>query len=192
LSGHFYDFLLQNFFERPLNGLSSKLLNKNKLLVSSLRQEECRMPKKKRAVALTPDEQHELETFVAHGKKSAREITRARVLLLAQDGRRATDIAQTLGVARGTIYNVCKKYKKKARTSLVAMLQDAPRSGRPLKFDGRVEAKVTMIACSDPPEGRGRWTLHLIADKLVKLDVIDAISHESVRQMLKKTNLSRG
>ena len=67
-------------------------------------------------------------------------------------------------------------------------LMRMPRSGRPLKIDSRVEAHVTMIACSDPPEGYGRWTLHMIADKLVQLAVIDAISHESIRRTLKKTN----
>jgi putative transposase len=68
------------------------------------------------------------------------------------------------------------------------MLHEAPRSGRPLKIDSRVEAHVTMIACSDPPEGYGRWTLHMIADKLVQLEIIDTISHESVRRTLKKTD----
>jgi putative transposase len=151
------------------------------------------MSKKHSAVKLTPDERHELERFVTRGKKSAREITRARILLLAQDGRRVTDIAQTLGVSRGTIYNVCKRYQqKKARTPLVEVLQEEPRSGRPLKLDSRVAAKVTMIACSEPPTGRARWTLHLIADKVVKLGVTDALSHESVRRLLKKTASSHG
>jgi putative transposase len=151
------------------------------------------MSKKLSAVKLTSDQRHELEMFVTRGKKSAREITRARILLLAQDGRRATDIARTLGVSRGTIYNVCQKYKeKKARTRLAEVLKEEPRSGRPLKLDSRVEATVTMIACSDPPAGRARWTLHLIADKLVRLGVTDAISHESVRQLRKKTTSSRG
>jgi len=145
------------------------------------------MPKKLSAITLTPDQRHELERFVTRGQKSAREITRARILLLAQDGRRAGDIARTLGVSRGTTYNVCQKYERKARTPLMAVLQDEPRSGRPLKFDSRVEAKVTMIACSAPPAGCGRWTLHLIADKLVRLGVTDAISHEGVRTILKKT-----
>jgi transposase len=146
------------------------------------------MSQKQRAVTLTQDERHELDRFVTRGKKSAREITRARILLLIQEGRRATEVARTLGVSRGTIYNVCQKYKeKKARTPLLEVLQDEPRSGRPIKLDSRVEAKVTMIACSAPPEGRGRWTLHLIADKLVTLGVTDSISHESVRTLLKKT-----
>jgi transposase len=88
---------------------------------------------------------------------------------------------------------VCKRYKtQKARTPLVAVLQEEPRSGRPLKLDTRVEAKITRLACAEPPAGRARWTLHLIADKLVKLGVTDAISHESVRQVLKKTASSPG
>jgi putative transposase len=145
------------------------------------------MPQKQRAVTFTQAERQEPERFVARGKKSAREITRARILLLAQEGRRPTDIAQTLGVARGTIYNVCQKYQQqKARTPLVEALQDEPRSGRPIQFDSRVGAKATLIACSEPPAGRSRWTLHLIADKLVWLGVTESISHESVRALRKK------
>ncbi len=150
------------------------------------------MPKRRRKVHLSKAQRTELETFVAHGKKSAREINRARVLLLAEEGKSDSDSARLLGLSRGTVYNVRKKYATKARQPLGEWLQDAPRSGRPLKFDGRVEAKVTMLACSAPPAGRGRWTLHLIADKLVTLGVTDSISHESVRTLLKKTNFSPG
>lgn len=77
---------------------------------------------------------------------------------------------------------------KKEHAHILDVLHEARRRGRPLKIDSRVEANVTMIACSDPPEGYGRWTLHLIADKLVQLEVIETISHESVRRTLKKTN----
>ena len=150
------------------------------------------MPKKRKAIHLTPDERQELERFVASGKKSARAITRARVLLLMQEGHRPTAIARTLGTSRATVYNVSKKYQQKARTPLLEVLQEEPRSGRPLKLDSRVEAKVTMIACSEPPAGAARWTLHLIADKLVRLGVTDSISHESVRRLLKKTASNRG
>ena len=72
---------------------------------------------------------------------------------------------------------------------MLDVLHETPRSGRPIKIDSRVEAKVTMIAGSDPPEGYGRWTLHMIADKLVQLEVIETISHESVRRTLKKNKL---
>jgi transposase len=151
------------------------------------------MSKKQHAIKLTPAERQELERFVTRGKKSARQITRARILLLTQDGRPVTDIAHTLGVSRGTIYNMYKRYQaKKARTPLVEVLEEGPRSGRPLQLDSRVEATVTMIACSAPPAGRARWTLHLIADKLVKLGVMESISHESVRQVLKKIASSPG
>jgi transposase len=151
------------------------------------------MSKKQSVVILTPEERQELERFVTRGKKSAREITRARILLLTQDGRQVTEIARTLGVSRGTIYNMYKRYKrKKLRTPLVEVLAEEPRSGRPLKLDDRVQAKVTLIACSEPPTGRARWTLHLIADKLVTLGVTESISHESVRQMLKKIASSPG
>ena len=151
------------------------------------------MSKKQNAIKLTANERQELERFVTRGKKSAREITRARILLLTQDGWQVTEIARTLGVSRGTIYNVYKRYqRKKPRTPLVEVLEEGPRSGRPLKLDSRVAAKATMIACSEPPTGYGRWTLRLIADKLVRLDVTDAISHESVRRLLKKTDSNRG
>jgi hypothetical protein len=77
---------------------------------------------------------------------------------------------------------------QKEHAYILDVLHEAPRRGRPIKIDSRVEAHVTMIACSDPPEGYGRWTLHMIADKLVQLTVIDTISHESIRRTLKKTN----
>ena len=151
------------------------------------------MAKKQSGVSLTPQERQELERFVTRGKKSAREITRARILLLTQEGRPVTEIACTLGVSRATVYNVYKRYlRKKPRAPLVEVLEEEPRSGRPLKLDSRVQAKVTMIACSEPPIGRARWTLHLIADKVVKLGVTESISHESVRQVLKKIASSPG
>jgi putative transposase len=136
---------------------------------------------------LTRTERGELETFVAHGKRSARAITRARILLLSDEGRKDRELTEILGVSRGTVHNVRKKYQQKASAHILDLLQEAPRSGRPLKLDSRVEAKVTMIACSEPPAGCGRWTLHLIADKLVRLGVTASISHESVRRLLKKT-----
>src|SRR5712691_2859633 len=135
------------------------------------------MSKKRRAVKLTKAERKALENFVAHGKKSARAITRARILLLSDEGRKERELTEILGVSRGTVYNVRKKYKKKAHDHILDLLQEEPRSGRPIRIDSRVEANVTLIACSDPPEGCGRWTLHMIADKVVKLEVTDSISH---------------
>jgi transposase len=146
------------------------------------------MPKKSPAVRLTAEERDLLEKFVAHGTKSARAINRARILLLLDEERSEKDVTTTLSVSRGTIHNVRTKYLQKADEHILDILHEAPRSGRPIKIDTSVEAHVTMIACSDPPEGYGRWSLHMIADKLGQLDVIDTISHESVRRTLKKTN----
>jgi len=145
------------------------------------------MPKKHGAVKLATAERGALARFVAQGKKSARAITRARILLLSDEGRKERELAEILGVSRGTVYNVRRQYQQRAHTHILDLLQEKPRSGRPLKLDSRIAAKVAMIACSAPPAGRGRWTLQLIADKLVKLEVTDSISHESVRRILKKT-----
>lgn len=150
------------------------------------------MPTKPRVVSLNKKERKALEEFVRHGKKSARAITRARILLLSDEGRTEHELTELLGVSRGTIYHTRKKYQQKGQAPILDLLQEAPRSGRPITLDSRVEAKVAMIACSTPPTGRSRWTLQLIADKLVELAVTDSISHESVRRVLKKTNSSRG
>ena len=150
------------------------------------------MPTKQGVVILTKGERKTLEDFVGHGKKSARAITRARMLLLLDEGRKEHELTEILGVSRGTVYNVRKKYQQKGQAPILDLLPDAPRSGRPITLDSRVEAKVTMIACSTPPTGRGRWTLQLIADKVVELAVTESISYESVRRVLKKTHSSRG
>jgi transposase len=150
------------------------------------------MPGKRIVIKLTQDEQQVLAMFVSQGQKPARAINRARILLLSNDGMKTKDITKVLGVSHATVSNVRKNYQQKEHQHIVDFLQDNPRSGRPIKLDSKVEANVTMIACSEPPEGFARWTLHLIADKLVTLDVVDSISHESVRSLLKKTNSSLG
>jgi putative transposase len=150
------------------------------------------MPQQRRVSQLTKAERGTLETFVAHGKRSARAITRARILLRSDEGRKGRELTQLLGVSRGPVYKVRKQYQNKAHAHILDLLQEEPRSGRPVEFDSRVEAKLAMIACSAPPAGCGKWTLQLIADKLVKLEVTDSISYDSVRRLLKKTNLSRG
>jgi putative transposase len=145
------------------------------------------MSQQRTAVQLTKAERKILENFVAQGKKSARAITRARILLLSDEGRKDRELTAILGVSRGTVHNVRTKYRQKGRVPILDLLRDEPRSGRPVKFDSRVAATVTMIACSAPPTGRGRWTLRLLADKVVELAATDAISYEGVRRLLKKT-----
>lgn len=146
------------------------------------------MAKKRRAVKLINAERGVLEKFVGQGRKSARAITRARILLLSDEGRKERELPELLGVSRGTVDNGRKQYQQKAPDHMLDLLQEEPRRGRPIRSDRRVAANVTLIACSDPPAGCGRWPLPRIADKVVKLEVTDSISHERVRRILKKTN----
>lgn len=140
-------------------------------------------------VKLNAQERKELEEFVSRGKRSAREINRARILLLADEGKNDQEIIDLLGISRPSVFSIRKKYKEKEYDkSILDILKDEPRDGRPIKIDSRVEAHITVIACSDPPEGSAKWTLRMIADRVVKLEVIDSISHESVRAALKKTS----
>jgi transposase len=99
------------------------------------------------------------------------------------------EIAETLEVALVTVYRVRKRYHA---LGWEKALQENPRRGAPSKIDGRVEATLTMLACSDPPEGYGRWTLQLLAEKRVELPVVESISLPTVSSVLKKMNLSLG
>jgi transposase len=147
------------------------------------------MPNKVYHVQLSDEAYLQLHQYVQGGHKSARAITRARILLLADEHLSDEEIIATLGVDRKTIYRVRKKYHEHG---LEKALQEKVRSGAPSKIDGRLEATLTMLACSTPPEGSARWTLRLLTDKLIELKTIDAISMETVRTMLKKMNLNLG
>jgi transposase len=147
------------------------------------------MPKKIYAVHLSPEERQQLQSYIHHGQRSARSINRARILLLADAQCSDDEITTFLGVNRATVHRIRKSYGERG---LHHILQEKHRSGAPCKIDGRVEATLTMLACSNPPAGYGRWTLQLLADKLVELAVIQSISLESVRTALKKTSLNRG
>lgn len=139
-------------------------------------------------VVLCRPEREALETFVSCGNKNAREINRARILLLSDAGKKISEIVNLLHTSRPTVSTMRKKYHETAYEHILDILKDAPRSGRPVEIDARIEANITMIACSDPPEGATSWTLRMIADKVVELNVVDGLSHESVRSVLKKTN----
>ena len=147
------------------------------------------MPEKIYHIQLSKEERSQLQRYVRKGKKSARSITRAHVLLLADNQMVDEDIAETLGISLATVYRIRKSYHQEG---LAKTLKDKPRSGAPSKVDGRLEAQLTMLACSDPPEGHARWTQRLLADKLVSLDLIDTISHVTIGKLLKKTNSNLG
>lgn len=143
--------------------------------------------KVKNQVKLKPKERKLLKQFINKGSGKARKITRCRILLLAHEGKTDTQIIEALKVARNTIRTVRSRY---VQEGLEAAINEQPRPGAPKKFTGRQEAKITAIACSKPPEGRSRWTLRLIADRVIELEMVDNISHQTVKRLLKKTNLN--
>jgi len=108
--------------------------------------------------------------------------------LLSDEAYRDEDIMDTLGISRQTIYHVRKKYHAHTGKHILDLLQEQPRPGQPVKVDTRMAAHVAMIACSEAPAGAAHWTLQLIADRLVELQVTDSIGVESMRKALKKTS----
>jgi transposase len=147
---------------------------------------------KKYVVTLTDDERLSLSALVSSGKAAAKKITHARILLKADaaDGGpawRDADIASALDVDVRTVERVRERFVEQG---LEAALVRKPqiRLSRPPVFDGDAEARLIALACSQPPEGRARWTLRLLADRLVELEVVEAVSHETVRRTLQKTN----
>ncbi len=146
------------------------------------------MRKQKYPVKLSKSERNHLLDIVRIGTHSARVINHARILLMAEQGLSTKQIAQTLSLSGMCVYAVRSRFQ----TEGLGCLSDRPRPGRPRILDGKAEARLTAIACSEPPEGHSRWTVRLLADRLVRLDVVDAVSHKTVWETLKKTNSSRG
>ena len=144
-------------------------------------------------VHLSKEDRQELETLIHSGESSARTQTRARILLLtdkSQKKKKSTkEIASALLCSMPTITNIRKKF---AEGGLENALYDKLRPGAIPKITGEIEAQLTMLACSAPPEGKARWTLQMLADKLVELKLVDSISDVAVMKRLKKMNLSLG
>jgi transposase len=150
---------------------------------------------KKYRVTLTDDERSMLTTLISSGSAPARTLTHARILFKAdqaEGGPAWTDeaIHEALDVGLSTIARVRERFVEQ---SLEAALhrRSSPRHRQRL-LDGAEEAHLLAVACSAPPKGRERWTLRLLADKMVELEHVDHLSHETVRQVLKKTSSSRG
>ena len=147
------------------------------------------MPKKIYIVDLTEEERSYLLDFVRHGKSSARKYNRARILLLADEDRSDREIAEVLHTGTATVPRIRRRF---VEGNLDGALNERPRLGGEKKLDEKGEAILETLAQSEPPAGRKRWTLQLLADRLVELRVVDSISHETVRQELKKRGLSLG
>ena len=149
-------------------------------------------------IRLSVEERQQLRELTRTGEHSAREHTRALILLRLDalrhgDQGRRSNSNQTVGAAFGVCGRTVSRIRQRyVRGGLEAALQDPPRSGRPVEIDGAAEAKLVMLACSDPPEGRQRWTLQLLADQMVALGYVAHLSDTWVLARLKKTNCTLG
>jgi transposase len=147
------------------------------------------VPAKKYLVDLSEEEREHLQQLIRRGKPAARTVTRARILLKADEGCSDGQIVAALSTSLATVERVRQRCVEEGVESA---LKERPRRGSSPKLNGKEEAHLIAVACSAPPLGRARWSLRLLADKAVELDLCESISHETVRQTLKKTNSSRG
>jgi transposase len=151
--------------------------------------------KKKYIVTLTEGERRMLQTMLSRGKAAARKLMHARILLKADassggPGWSDDAIADGLEVGRATVERVRKQF---VEAGLAAALERRkPRRQYRRTLDGDGEAHLVALACQKPPEGRSRWTLRLLADRMVQLEYVEQVSYQTVRRTLKKTNLSLG
>jgi transposase len=150
---------------------------------------------KKYVVTLTDEEREELGRMVASGKGAARKLIHARILLKADCGEGGpgwedAEIAEALDAGTATIERVRRRFVEEGLEA--ALTRRRPQREYQRKLDGDGEAHLIALACSQAPEGRKRWTLRLLAERMVVLEHADELSHETVRRVLKKTNSSRG
>ena len=146
------------------------------------------MPKKKYLVTLDDDEREQLEHLLHSGTHATRKVTRARILLKAAAGAEDSAIAAALSIGRATVERTRQRFVEEG----LEALEERPRPGTQPKLDAQAQARLIAEACSTAPEGCKRWTLHLLADRVVTLGLAAAYSYESVRRVLKKQPSSHG
>lgn len=153
------------------------------------------MPAKRYKVSLTEEEREALLKLIGKGKAAARELSHARILLQADESEEGADqrdeaISERLHVSVSTVERVRKQFVEEGLER--ALAHKRPYRTKTKKLDGEAEAQLLAVACAEPPTGRERWTMQLLADKLVELEVVEAISDETVRLALKKMNSNLG
>lgn len=141
---------------------------------------------KKRHFQLTSEDRRYLENLTKSGSLKARQFKRAMALLELDRAKTLDEVSRTLRVSLASL----ARWRNRYRTDGLAVLDDKARSGRPPVIDGETRAKITALACSEPPEGHGQWSLRLLADKVIELGYCKNISHTYINKLLKKTNLN--
>ena len=150
---------------------------------------------KRYVVAMSDEERVDLDRLIGAGTAPARKLTHARILLKADapphgPGWVDERIAEAVEVSQPTVARVRRQYVEQGLEA--ALNRRAPRREYRRKLDGEQEARLIAVACGKPPDGQARWTLRLLADKLVELEVVDDVSYQTVRRVLKKTRSSPG
>jgi len=139
----------------------------------------------KYVVNLSADERATLRQLLRSGRPSARKVMRARILLKADEGRTDAEVAAAVDVGIATVHRIRQRCVEEG---VEAALGERPRSGAPALLSGAAQAHIIAVACSTPPGGRPRWTLRLLADRVVELKLAERCSYETVRRVLKKTS----
>jgi transposase len=145
--------------------------------------------RKAAVVRLTQEQRADLDRRLEHDALTGRQRRRLQILLLADQGQTDVQIAQATGAGRSTVERLRKRF---ATAGLPAALTEKPRSGAPAKLDGKQQALIVALACSDAPPGQARWSARLLANRVVALEVVESVSASTVRRLLKKTRSSRG
>jgi len=143
----------------------------------------------KHIVHLGKEEEERIRGLLKRGKGLSRDYLRARILLMSYEGERREKIAERL---KCSYSHVCNIVRKCCIEGFEKTIVDKEREGRPAKLQGKQRAHLIALACSDPPEGRHCWTMQLLAGRCIELNLVDFISDETVRRLLKKTKLNRG
>lgn len=153
------------------------------------------MKYKKKCVSLSPEDRDRLNKYISSGIKPARSVTRANILLAldsSKGGRVPTEkkVADTYHVSRQTVKNIKNQFHDKADIAALLSRKKRDTPPREIKITGDVEARLIALCCSDPPKGYSRWTVRLLADRMVELSFVPSISHMSVSRTLKKMHVS--
>lgn len=143
------------------------------------------MARPARSFSMPQEEIQQLQQMLTRGKHAVRSLKRAQVLLALHQDNNPTTVASRVGVSPAMVYNIRSRYLTEGLSSA---LTEKPRPGQPSKFDKAAQAHLTALACSEPPDGRSRWTLRLLADRLVELRLVESVSYKTVGEQLKKTN----
>jgi putative transposase len=147
------------------------------------------MPKRTIPIQLPSDEVVYLNNFINTGKRSARALKRAQILLHSHTGKTPEQICEVVNTSVATVYLTRQHYRQ---DGVQAAIQEKPRSGQPRRLSSEQEAALTVLACSDAPDGRAQWSVRLLADKAVEIGLVERVGRETIRRFLKKMRSSRG